>query len=119
MKVMIFELFQFIGVMSMMGVQHMIFPFSYQFLSLLRCLHEIRYCYNLGLKEEQQLKLIKEIVQKSMDRSQSKAAEGKGPLDYQENVDLARSIVSTQGYSEHLLFKGGIIIIIFLLLTME
>ena len=94
------------GVLSMMGVHHMIFPFSYQYLALIRCLHEIRFCFNLGLKEDKQLALVKEIVQKSMDKSQAKAAEGKGPLDYQENVDLARSIVSTQGYSEHLLFRG-------------
>ena len=66
----------------------------------------VRYCFNLGLPEASQIKLVKEIVNKSLDRSQGNAREGKPPLTYQENVDLARGIVSNSGYSDHQLFRG-------------
>ena len=94
------------GVMNMLAVWHMVRPWDFGGLVILRVLHECAYFGPAARSIKEQKELLKEFVDDVLQKNGRRAVAGQHPLPYREALKRAGDIVaSTNGMSYNLLVK--------------
>ena len=94
------------GVMNMLAVWHMVRPWDFGGLVILRVLHECAYFGPAARSIKEQKELMKEFVDDVLQKNGRRAVAGQHPLTYREALKRAGDIVaSTNGMSYNLLVK--------------
>ena len=91
------------SVFNLVDVLHMIRPYSYEGLALLRCLHHVRYYFGVAGDPKSQKLLCEKLISEVLSYNQNRGVQGKHPATFKKCLELSREVAVSSGISQDLL----------------
>ena len=91
------------SIWNLVDVLHIIRPFSYEAIALLRCLHHVRYYYGVAGDPKTQKTLCEKLISEVLSYNQRRGLEKKHPATFKKCLELGREVAVASGISQDLL----------------